>query len=65
MMPEEERETPSRETVKRDIEGVRYVCDFGTCDYEGYLIPVEYDRDDYVRVVCPQCFETEYLSVYL
>lgn len=64
MMPEDERETASRETVKRDIEGVSYTCDKGSCDYDGYLIPVEYDRRDYVRVVCPRCFEVEWIAVY-
>lgn len=57
-------EQPSRETVRGDIEGVHHSCRLDGCEYEGYLVPVDWDTSDYARVVCPRCFEPEWVRVY-
>lgn len=57
-------EEASRETVKRDIEGVHYSCDVGGCEYDGYLIPNDWDTRDWAHVVCPRCFEPNWVRVY-
>lgn len=64
-------ETPSRETVRGDIEGFEYACD-GTvsveplsgCGYHGHLVPVDWDTPDWARVVCPRCFVAAWIRVY-
>lgn len=66
-------ETPSRETVHGDIEGIAFTCQapdfdregrtFG-CGYEGHLVAVDWDTPDWARVVCPRCFTAEWVRVY-
>lgn len=64
-------EQASRETVRGDIEGVHYECEHYDaeghvtgCGYEGYLIPVDWDTEDWARVTCPTCFEPGWVRVY-
>lgn len=52
----------SRETVAKDIEGLAHLCN--NCGRDATLVPLDWDTADWAKVVCPMCFEIDWIRVY-
>lgn len=52
----------SRETVRGDIEGYAHHCK--TCGRDAVLVPIDWETRDWAQVVCPMCFEVDWIEVY-